>query len=181
MPVHQHAQLWFPGLTAPPVYAFTARVGILHAASRGWVRLRSADPLQHPSIRFNMFTAAGDMARMIDALRRSREVFAQSPMREIIAEELLPGAAQQSDAELEHYIRQHAEHRHHAVGTCRMGVDDMAVVDAQLRVRGVENLRVADASVLPDDPSGNTNVPTLMIGERAADLIKGCSLPSTDC
>lgn len=177
MPVHQHASLWFPGLTAPPVHAFTARVGILHAASRGCVRLRSSDPLDYPHIRFNMFTEPADMQRMIEAVRRSRAIFAQVPMRDAIAEELLPGAGVQSDGELERYIRQHAEHRHHAVGTCRMGVDAQAVVDARLCVHGVERLRVVDASVLPEDPSGNTNVPTLMIGEKAADLIRGRSLP----
>lgn len=177
MPVHQHAALWFPGVTPPPVYAFTARVGILHAASRGYVRLQSADPLQHPAICFNMFTEPSDMVRMVDAVKRSREIFAQEPMRSLIAEELLPGAAVRSDAELAEDIRQRAEHRHHATGTCKLGVDELAVVDAQLRVHGVENLRVADASVLPEDPSGNTNVPTLMIGERAADLLKGVTLP----
>jgi choline dehydrogenase len=173
MPVHQHAELWFPMLTKPPVYAFTARVGILHALSRGWVKLRSANPLDLPRIRFNMFADPADMASMIRALKLSREIFNQSPMRELIAEELLPGKDLHSDAELEQAIRAQAEHRHHAVGTCRMGTDELAVVDAQLRVIGVENLRVADASIMPEDPSGNTNVPTMMIGEKAADLVKG--------
>jgi len=173
MPVHQHAQLWFPGMTDPPVYAFTARVGVLHALSRGWVRLRSADPMDLPQIRLNMFTEQADMDAMIKAVRLSRELFDQPSMREIIAEELLPGPQFQTDVELAQAIREQAEHRHHAVGTCRMGTDDNAVVDAQLRVRGIENLRVADASVLPEDPSGNTNVPTLMVGEKAADLIRG--------
>jgi choline dehydrogenase len=173
MPVHQHAQLWFPGMTKPPVYAFTARVGVLHALSRGWVRLRSADPLDHPRIRLNMFTQQADMDAMIKAVRLSRELFDQLPMRELIAEELLPGPQFQTDAELAQAVREQAEHRHHAVGTCRMGTDDNAVVDAQLRVRGIDNLRVADASVFPEDPSGNTNVPTLMVGEKAADLVRG--------
>jgi choline dehydrogenase len=176
MAVHQHANLWFPALTQPPVYAFTARVGVLHTVSRGWVKLRSSDPLELPRIRFNMFTEQPDMANMIEAVKRSRELFAQAPMRELIAEELLPGPQFQSDAELEQAIRAQAEHRHHAVGTCRLGTDERAVVDAQLRVHGIENLRVADASVLPEDPSGNTNVPTMMIGEKAADMIRGRTL-----
>jgi len=176
MPVHQHAELWFPLLTRPPVFAFTVRVGILHARSRGWVRLRSSDPLALPRIRFNMFTRQPDMANMIAAVKRSRELFAQAPMRELIAEELLPGPGFQSDDELEQAIRAQAEHRHHAVGTCRLGTDELAVVDAQLKVHGIDNLRVADASVLPEDPSGNTNVPTMMIGEKAADMIRGRSL-----
>jgi len=180
MPVHQYAELWFPGLTKAPTFAFTARVGILHALSRGWVRLRSANPLDLPRIRLNMFTHPDDMGAMVNAVRLSRDLFNQSPMRELIAEELLPGKDLRTDAELAEAIRAQAEHRHHAVGTCKMGTDEMAVVDAQLRVIGVENLRVADASIMPDDPSGNTNVPTMMIGEKAADLIKGQTLPPAD-
>ena len=120
-----------------------------------------------------MFTEQADMDAMINAVRISRDIFSQSPMRDLIAEELLPGGQIQTDDELATAIRQPAEHRHHAVGNCRMGTDELAVVDAQLRVIGVENLRVADASVMPEDPSGNTNVPTMMIGEKAADLLKG--------
>jgi len=176
MPVHQHAELWFPGITRPPIFAFTSRVGILHALSRGWVRLRSSNPLDLPRIRFNMFTEPADMDSMVNAVKLSREIFSQDPLSNLIAEELLPGGHLKSDAELAEAIRQQAEHRHHAVGTCRMGTDDLAVVDAQLRVRGIEGLRVADASVMPDDPSGNTNVPTMMIGEKAADLVKGRTL-----
>jgi choline dehydrogenase len=173
MPVHQHAELWFPGLTRSPVYAFTARVGILHARSRGWVRLRSADPADHPRIQFNMFTEQADMDVMTRAVRLSRELFRQDPLRDMVADELQPGATVQSDDELAEAIRDNAEHRHHAVGTCRMGIGDEAVVDLELRVRGIDNLRVADASIFPDDTSGNTNVPTMMVGEKAADLIRG--------
>jgi len=180
MPVHQYAGLWFPGLTPAPTFAFTARVGILHARSRGWVKLRSADPLDLPRIRFNMFTDPADMPAMIEAVRLSRALFDKPSMRALIAEELLPGKDLHDDAALDRAIREQAEHRHHACGTCRMGLDAMAVVDAQLRVRGVEGLRVADASIMPDDPSGNTNVPTLMIGEKAADLIRGRTLPPAD-
>jgi choline dehydrogenase len=176
MPIHQHAELWFPLLTKAPVYAFTARVGILHALSRGWVRLRSSDPLHLPRIRLNLFAEAADMDAMVTAVRISRDIFSQSPMRDLIAEELLPGKSFQTDGELTQAIRQQAEHRHHAIGTCRMGTDEYAVVDAQLRVIGLENLRVADASVMPTDPSGNTNVPTMMIGEKAADLLRARTL-----
>ena len=176
MPIHQHAELWFPLLTKQPVYAFTVRVGILHALSRGWVRLRSSDPLDLPRIRFNMYKEKADLDAMVKAVKFSRELMSTQPMDGILAEELLPGPQYQSDAELEEAIRNQTEHRHHACGTCKMGIDDHAVVDAQLRVHGIENLRVADASVMPDDPSGNTNVPTLMIGEKAADLIKGRTL-----
>lgn len=180
MPVHQHADLWFPLLTRPPVFAFTARVGILHARSRGWVKLRSPDPLDLPRIRFNMFTEQADMAAMVEAVKLSRTIFSQPAMRDLIAGELLPGEEFETDFALAQAIRQQAEHRHHAVGTCRMGIDARAVVDARLRVIGVENLRVADASIMPEDPTGNTNVPTMMIGEKAADLIKGRALEPED-
>lgn len=173
MPIHQHAELWFPGITKKPIYAFTARVGILHAMSRGWVKLRSSNPLDLPRINFNMFTDPADMQTMLKAVKMSREIFDQAPMRDLISEELLPGKNLQTDAELDQAIRAQAEHRHHACGTCRMGIDENAVVDAQLRVHGIEGLRVADASIMPEDPSGNTNVPTMMIGEKAADLVKG--------
>jgi choline dehydrogenase len=180
MPIHQHADLWFPVLTKPPVHAFTARVGILHALSRGWVRLRSSDPLAHPRIRFNMFAETADLDAMVNAVKIGRDILSQAPMRDFITQELLPGEQYQTDAELAEAIRQQAEHRHHAVGTCRMGTDELAVVDAQLRVIGIENLRVADASVMPGDPSGNTNVPTMMIGEKAADLLRARTLEPAD-
>jgi choline dehydrogenase len=176
MPIHQHADLWFPLLTRPPLYAFTARVGILHALSRGWVRLRSPNPLDHPLIRFNMFAEQTDVDAMVTAVKISRDIFSRSPIRDLIAGEMLPGRQWQTDDELAQAIRQQAEHRHHAIGTCRMGTDEHAVVDAQLRVIGIGNLRVADASVMPDDPSGNTNVPTMMIGEKAADLLRARTL-----
>jgi choline dehydrogenase len=177
MPVHQHANLWLRGFTAPPVFAFTARVGILHARSRGWVRLRSANPLDLPRIRYNLLTEREDLDAMVEAVKLCRDIFSREPLRSLIAEELLPGAGMTSDAELAAGIRAQAEHRHHASGTCRMGTDAMAVVDARLRVHGIANLRVADASIMPDDPSGNTNVPTMMIGEKAADLLRGRDLP----
>ena len=175
--VHQHATLWFPLLTAPPAYALTARIGVLHPQSRGWVRLRSADPLALPRFRFNMLTEPADVEAMVRALKICRELHAQTPLGEIITEELLPGPHARTDAEIVAHLRQNIEHRHHPLGTCRMGIagDTGAVVDAQLRVHGIENLRVADASVMPDDPSGNTNVPTIMIGEKAADLLRGKS------
>ena len=176
MPIHQHADLWFPLLTKPPIHAFTARIGILHALSRGWVRLRSADPLVLPRIRFNMFEEPADLAAMVNAVKIGRNILGHAPMRDLIAAELLPGEQYQTAAEVAGAIRQQAEHRHHAVGTCKMGTDECAVVDAQLRVIGLENLRVVDASVMPGDPTGNTNAPTMMIAEKAADLLRARTL-----
>ncbi len=178
--MHQHAKLWFLLLTQSPEYAITARIGVLHPQSRGWVRLRSANPLDLPRFRFNMLTETADVDAMVRALELSRELYAQTPMREQIAAELMPGPAVRSKADVVAYLRREVDHRHHPLGTCRMGPagDADAVVDAQLRVHGITNLRVADASVMPDDPTGNTNVPTIMIGEKASDLIRGKSLPS---
>ena len=177
---HQHAQLWFPWLTSPPIYAMTGRIGVLHAQSRGWVRLRSSNPLDTPRIRFNMLTEAADVDTMVQAVGMCRELCNQAPMRDIVESELQPGANVRTRDEMVAYLRQNVEHRHHPLGTCRMGTatDSGAVVDAQLRVHGIDNLRVADASIMPDDPTGNTNVPTIMIGEKAADMIRGREVPA---
>ncbi len=177
---HQHAQLWFPMLTPPPIYAMTSRIGVLHPLSRGWVRLRSANPLDNPRFRFNILTESHDLDRMVQALGLSRELCNQAPMRDIIESELTPGPEVRTREQIVACLRENVEHRHHPVGTCRMGPanDRDAVVDAQLRVHGIENLRVADASIMPDDPSGNTNIPTIMIGEKVSDMIRGRTLPA---
>ncbi len=127
-----------------------------------------------------MFTEQADVDAMVEALRLSREFHDQEPLRKVLARELRPGPDVRTHAQIVEHIRQNAEHRHHPLGTCRMGVagDAGAVVDAQLRVHGIENLRVADASVMPDDPTGNTNIPTIMIGEKASDMLRGRALPA---
>jgi choline dehydrogenase len=174
------AKLWFPGLTPPPMFGFNIRIGVMHPRSRGWVKLRSTNPQDKPRIQFNMYQAPEDMATMIRGIRACRHLFAQSPLREIIEDEFLPGVQRQTDAALAEVIREEGGHRSHPVGTCRMGTDNDAVVDAQLRVRGIEGLRVVDASVMPDVPGGNTNIPTIMVGEKAADMIRGRRLQPTD-
>ena len=160
-------------MTAPPVYCFNVRSGALHPESRGWVKLRSSDPAAAPRIQFNLLTEQADLDTMVRGVRRCREVFAQEPLAGMIEREIAPGRMVQSDAELEAAIRREAGHRSHPAGTCRMGTDADAVVDAGLRVRGIAGLRVADASVMPELPSGNTNLPVIMIGEKAADLVRG--------
>ena len=177
MPLHNFAKLWFPGITASPNWCYSVRVGVLHAKSRGWVRLRSAAPADTPRIQFNMFTDPRDVETMIAGIRYCRKFFRQTPLREMVTEELAPGAAINSDAELEDVIRRESGHRSHPVGTCRMGTGPDAVVDAQLRVRGLDGLRVIDASVMPETPTGNTNVPSIMIGEKGADMLRGRQLP----
>ena len=109
---------------------------------------------------------------MLEGMRIAREIIASEPLRSIVKREIFPGPGG-DDADLEDDLRRRVELLYHPVGTCRMGTDDDAVVDEQLRVRGVEGLRVADASIMPLITGGNTNAPVIMIGERAADLVKG--------
>jgi choline dehydrogenase len=153
-------------------------VSMIREDSRGTVRLRSADPLDPPRILFNLFQEPSDVARMIRGVRAARRIYTASPLGDLIQPEAMPGADVQSDAALEDFIRRTGEITQHPVGTCRMGPDGdpMAVLDDELRVRGVRGLRVADASVMPNVPGGNTNAPAIMVGEKAADLIRGRAL-----
>ena len=144
---------------------------LLKPKSRGHVRLRSADPAAKPQILGNHLTEDDDMASLLAGVKKSREIAACGPLAEVVGEELFPGPGVQSDAELEDHIRARVELVYHPVGTCRMGSDDEAVLDPELRVRGVDGLRVVDASVFPTIPGGNTQAPTIMVAEKAADLI----------
>jgi choline dehydrogenase len=158
----------------------SVRTGYLPLKSRGWVKLRSADPRDAPRIFLNMFAAPGDLDGMVRSLRLSRAIYAQSPLREMIARETLPGDELRSDAELAEHVRAHATHRAHPAGSCRMGVDEHAVVDGELRLHGIDGLRVVDASVMPALPRGNPNLPIMMIAEKAADLIRGRAAASPE-
>jgi choline dehydrogenase len=177
MSVSTATDLWFPKLTRQPVYTFSARIGALQPQSRGWVRLRSASPHDKPRIQFNMFAVKEDLDTMVRGLRACREIYRQSPQREMIEREIFPGEHVAEDSTLADVIRAHASHRSHPVGTCRMGIDAGAVVDAELRVHGIKGLRIVDASVMPEVPSGNTNIPCIMIGEKASDMIRGRQPP----
>lgn len=141
--------------------------------STGTVRIASADPTRPPDIDPRYFSDADDLRVLRAGLRMSRQIVAQRAFDAFRGSEYAPGESRQSDAELNAYIRAHANSLYHPVGTCRMGIDDHAVVDPQLRVRGVQGLRVIDASVMPDLCSGNTSFPTQMIAERASDLLLG--------
>jgi choline dehydrogenase len=159
------------------VHRFAVRIGTLYPRSRGWVKLRSADPAAPPRIFFNMFGARADLDDMVRAIRMTRELYRTEPQKSLIAHEMFPGDGVADDAAIERAVRAHGENRQHPVGTCAMGTGADAVVDAALRVRGLDGLRVVDASVMPDEPGGNTNVPTIMIAEKAADLIRNRTLP----
>ncbi len=150
--------------------AVTTRVGLTHPRSRGTITLRSADPSAPPVVRHELAGDPGDVADLTAACRRLREVLATEPMGHHVVRELEPGPAVQSDEEWERVIRRRGGSKHTA-GSCKMGVDDLAVVDPRLRVHGVAGLRVADLSITPVIPSGNTNAAAIMIGERVCEFL----------
>jgi choline dehydrogenase len=147
--------------------------GVVRPLSRGWIRLASANPLDTPLINPNYLGNRADRDRLVQAVKLAREIFATSALSGWVKQELMPGPDVRSDHELQGFVRQKADSYHHQVGSCKMGLDDMAVVDPQLRVHGVHGLRVVDASVMPTVPSGNCHAGIVMIAEKASDLIKG--------
>ena len=151
---------------------FTVNSTFLRPESRGQVSLASADPSAEPLIDPQYLTASKDKEMAVTLVRTIREVLARPVMRRFIAEERLPGAAEQTDKQILAYARQYGSCDYHPVGTCRMGTGDDAVVDPKLRVRGLDGLRVIDASIMPKLVSGNTMAPTMMIAEKGADLVK---------
>jgi choline dehydrogenase len=165
----------YDGKTAAEGHGYQAHVGPMRSPSRGRVALRSGDPREKPSILFNYMSHAEDWADFRHCIRVTREIFAQPAFEPYRGKEIQPGAALQSDDELDGFIREHAESAFHPSCSCRMGrVDDpMAVVDPQCRVIGVEGLRLADSSIFPRIPNGNINAPSIMVGEKAADHILG--------
>jgi 4-pyridoxate dehydrogenase len=154
--------------------SFACRVVLLRPESRGSVTLDSANPLVHPRIRQGLLSTANDWTALREGIRLFRELARRPELGSFVAREIGPGADVATDAQIETYTRQTAVTAHHPAGTCKMGVDKdpMAVVDDTLGVRGVERLRVVDASVFPDLVGGNINAPVIMIAERAADLIQ---------
>ena len=161
-------------------HGFQAHVGPMRSSSRGYVRIRSANHREAPRILFNYLSTEQDKKEFRAAIRLTREVFAQKAFDRYRGEELSPGKAVQSDAEIDAHIRSQVETAYHPSCSCRMGHDDMAVVDGQGRVHGVQHLRVVDASIMPLIVSGNLNVPTIMMAEKIADAIKGTPLPPSE-
>jgi choline dehydrogenase-like flavoprotein len=145
---------------------------VLKPRSRGYVAVGSPDPTAKPIIVHNYYDDADDLQTAIDGVRAAMEIAGQSPLSECISAPLFMPASD-SDADIEAHVRETTQTLYHPVGTCRMGSDATSVLDTDLRVRGVEGLRVVDASVMPTVPRGNTNAPTIAIAERAADLIRG--------
>jgi choline dehydrogenase len=145
----------------------------MRPTSVGSVRLRSPDPREHPAIQFNYLQTEGDRIEMRAAVRLTREILAQRAFDPFRGDELRPGPGVVTDSQIDAFARARGESAYHPSCTCAMGSDAEAVVDGELRVRGVDALRVVDASVMPAVVSGNLNAPTIMIGEKAADLIRG--------
>lgn len=154
-----------------PGYGFTLHACQLRPGSRGRISLASADPLAAPRIVGNYLSAPEDLPMMLEGIRLTREIFAASPLAPFAGDEFIPGPGVTSAADLASFVRRKAETIYHPVGTCKMGNDASAVVDHELRVRGASGLRVVDASIMPRLVSGNTNAPTIMIAEKASDLI----------
>jgi 4-pyridoxate dehydrogenase len=158
----------------PFVDSFACRIVLLRPESRGSVMLRSSDPFAPPRIRQGLLSTANDWDTLRKGIALFRDLAHRPELKTIVSHEIGPGAVVKTDAQLEDYVRRTAVTAHHPAGTCKMGsdADAMAVVDDTLRVRGIDRLRVVDASVFPDLVGGNINAPTIMIAERAADLIR---------
>ena len=165
----------YDGKAAVNGHGFQAHVGPMRSASRGAVTLRSGDPATAPKIQFNYMSDPQDWTDFRTCIRLTREIFAQDAFAPYRGHEIQPGAAAQTDAELDEVIMQHVESAYHPCGTCRMGrADDPgAVVDPETKVIGVDGLRVADSSIFPRLTNGNLNAPSIMVGEKAADHILG--------
>jgi choline dehydrogenase len=169
-------KFWRQAEVDPDVDAFTAAAVLVSVASRGSVRLRSADPTWAPAIDAGYLTEERDTEALVCGVEKAREIASVGPLAGVLAEEWSPGGTVRRTEDLRRTVRETLESLYHPVGSCRMGTGDDAVVDPQLRVRGLAGLRVVDASVMPTLIRGNTNAPTIMIAERAADLIAGRTL-----
>jgi choline dehydrogenase-like flavoprotein len=160
-----------PDGAAPDRHGVMLGLCVLRPRSRGELRLRSANPLDRPAIDPKYLSDPDDLRLTLLGLRLARRIAASRAFAKVVAAEVWPGPSAISDADLASYVRRTASTYFHPVGTCKMGSDEMSVVDAALRVHGIEGLRVADGSIMPTLVSGNTNAPIIMIGEKAADLL----------
>jgi choline dehydrogenase-like flavoprotein len=172
------AHVWLPLLRPAYDDGFGVRPVVLHPDSRGEVRLRSADPTAPAHIALNLLSARGDLVTLREAVRRTREIAAQSALDQFRGEELAPGPRVRTDAEIDAWIRSNVVTALHPAGTCAIGPREGDVLDPQLRVRGIERLRVVDASAMPDLPTAHLNACVLMMAEKAADVIRGRGAPA---
>ncbi|MGM0905010.1 MAG: choline dehydrogenase [Pseudomonadota bacterium] len=176
------AAIRYDGKSAFKGHGFQLHIGHNKPKSRGWVKVKSSDPFTSPKIQFNYLQHHDDIEAFRACVRLSREIIAQPAMDEYRGEEIQPGKDIITDEQIDAFVRDAVESAYHPCGSCRMGAedDDMAVTDPQMRVRGLQGLRVIDSSVFPTIPNGNLNAPTIMVAERSADIIKHQNLPATD-
>jgi choline dehydrogenase len=163
----------YDGKSPNNAHGFQLHVGPMRSQSKGWVRLTSSDPGAAPKIQFNYMQDAADWEEFRSAVRLTRELIAQDAFKPFRGAEISPGADAVSDEDIDRYIRETVESSYHPCGTCKMGSDAHAVVDAECRVHGIDGLRIVDSSIMPSIVSGNLNAPTIMMAEKAADMIKG--------
>ena len=169
------ARLWIPKVLPRPADVLEIANSLLMPHSVGSVQLRSARPNDPPRIDMNLLDEPEDLARLRRSIRDMRELVRQTPMIDYVGEEVTPGASVESDRDVDAFIRRNVRTAFHPVGTCRMGREGEGVVDAELRVRGIGGLRVADCSVIPTTIRGHTNAPTIMVAERAADFMRSAA------
>jgi choline dehydrogenase len=169
------AAIRYDGRAAATAHGFQVHIGPMRSPSRGTVRLRSREPREPPRIKFNYMSHEKDWTDFRKAIRLTREIFAQPALSSFCGDEIAPGKTAQSDEVLDDFVRDNVESAYHPCGTCRMGaVDDVnSVVDSECRVIGTHGLRVADSSIFPEITNGNINAPSLLVGEKAADMILG--------
>jgi choline dehydrogenase-like flavoprotein len=168
-----HPHLWFPLIFPAFLDGFGIRPTLLHPDSRGEILLRSTDPRDPPRIRYNFFTASTDLPTLVKGFKLARRMVQQRALDAYRGKELNPGDKVQSDAEIEAWLRNSVITAHHPCGTCPMGMTPDTVLDPQMRVRGIERLRVVDASAMPDLVGAHINACVLMMAERASDMIRG--------
>ncbi len=161
-------------------HAYQVHIGNMRQASRGWIKLKSTDPRQHPIIQPNYLMEEQDRREFRDAVKLTREIFAQKAFEPFRGPEINPGAHVKTDAEIDAFVRERGDSAYHPSCTCKMGTDEMAVVDPKARVHGLEGLRVVDASIMPSVVSGNLNAPTIMMAEKCSDMILGKQLPKAN-
>lgn len=170
----------YDGKTLASGHGYQVHVGTKRSKSRGWVRLRDANPQSLPRVRFNYMSHEDDWLEFRACIRHTREIFAQQALAPYRGRELAPGEDKTTQADLDAFLRQKLESAYHPCGTCRMGTDDSAVTRPDGRLRGIDGLRVIDASVMPQATAGDLNAPTLVMAERMSDLIRGRHLPAAE-
>jgi choline dehydrogenase len=163
----------YDGSNPIKVHSFQAHMGSMRSLSRGRIQVKSKNPNEHPSILFNYMSTEQDWREFRAGIRITRNIMQQPALAPYLGREISPGSAMQTDAEIDAFVREHGETAYHPSCSCAMGVGEMAVVDAEGKVHGLQGLRVIDASIMPEIITGNLNAPVIMMAEKLADVIRG--------